>query len=509
VNNKSALINLRRMAALVLVGSTLLAACDSGSPTPTTAPAAQATATTGGTTGEATATTGGTTGEATATTGGTTAGETPTESGAMAGETPTSGGSTEAGGGPKLNKDVSGEVEMWHFWSSPLRRNAIRRVVNICQAELPNVKVTEVAKPFGDIWTANTAAVAAGSGMPDVIVADRPKLPQDAANGIYTDLQDMATRDGITGEEFWPFTWQQTLYQDHTYGLPYETDVRVLFYNKNAFKDAGLDPESPPKTWDELMAAADKLDKKNDDGTYKQIGFFPLFGNVDPQIWGYTNDVDWVTEDQEIKIDDPKAEETLNWAKSWVDRYGGWQTVQTFRAGFQSAPNDAFMSGKVAMIADVNGYASQLNFYNPRYTGNDGQAARLDWGVSDLPYKTDKGSWSGGFALSIPKGADGADAAWEFIKCASGEKGAASWSRDTYAMSANKKAANDPALLGDPAWKFFLQAMEYSTGGVFLEKYPNWSEQLAQRYEKVWTGEMTSKQALEEAQAAVEAEVNK
>jgi multiple sugar transport system substrate-binding protein len=381
-------------------------------------------------------------------------------------------------------------------------------VINICQAELPNIKVTEVAKPFGDIWTANTAAVAAGSGMPDVIVADRPKLPQDAANNIYTDLQEMATRDGITGQEFWPFTWQQTLYQGDTYGLPFETDVRVMFYNKNAFTDAGLDPNNPPKTWDELRAAADKLDKKTPDGTYSQIAFFPLIGNVDPQIWGYTNDVDWVTEDQQLKIDDPKAVETLNWVKKWVDRYGGWEAIQAFRATFQSPPNDAFMSGKVAMMVDVNGYASQLNFYNPKYTGADGKSNRLDWAVSDMPYNTSPGSWSGGFALSIPKGADGADAAWEFMKCASGPQGAASWSRDTYAMSANIEGAHDPALLGDPVWQFFLKAMDYSTGGVFLEKYPNWSEQLSQRYEKVWTGELTAEQALKEAQDAVQAQMN-
>jgi multiple sugar transport system substrate-binding protein len=484
-------MNLRRMAALVLVGSTLLAACDSGTPaaTPTTAPVeATATVAAPATTAPETA--------ATATTGET------------AGATATSGGTTEAGAGPKLNKDVSGDIEMWHFWSSPVRRNAIRRVINICQAELPNIKVTEVAKPFGDIWTANTAAVAAGSGMPDVIVADRPKLPQDAANNIYTDLQEMATRDGITGQEFWPFTWQQTLYQGDTYGLPFETDVRVMFYNKNAFTDAGLDPNNPPKTWDELMAAADKLDKKNPDGTYSQIAFFPLIGNVDPQIWGYTNDVDWVTEDQQLKIDDPKAVETLNWVKKWVDRYGGWEAIQAFRATFQSPPNDAFMSGKVAMMVDVNGYASQLNFYNPKYTGADGKSNRLDWAVSDMPYNTSPGSWSGGFALSIPKGADGADAAWEFMKCASGPQGAASWSRDTYAMSANIEGAHDPALLGDPVWQFFLKAMDYSTGGVFLEKYPNWSEQLSQRYEKVWTGELTAEQALKEAQDAVQAQMN-
>jgi hypothetical protein len=54
----------------------------------------------------------------------------------------------------------------------------------------------------------------------------------------------------------------------------------------------------------------------------------------------------------------------------------------------------------VPMIVDVNGYASQLNFYNPQYTGKDGEASRLDWGVSDMPYRTKQASWSGGFDLS-------------------------------------------------------------------------------------------------------------
>jgi len=117
---------------------------------------------------------------------------------------------------PKLNKDVSGTLEFWHFWGSPVRRSAIRRVIAECSVQLPNIKVNETFKPFGDIWTANTAAVAAGSGMPDVIVEDRPKLPQAAANGIETDLQDRATRDNVVRDQFWPFTWDQSLYNGHT-----------------------------------------------------------------------------------------------------------------------------------------------------------------------------------------------------------------------------------------------------------------------------------------------------
>ena len=244
---------LRRLSALLLVASFVLTACDMGNPTPvpataTTAPAAAATNTTAPAAAEATNTTAPAAAEATNTT-------------APAAAATSTGEPAATGTGPKLNKDVSGTVEFWHFWSSPVRRAAIRRVVAECAVDLPNIKVNETAKPFGDIWTANIAAVAAGSGMPDVIVEDRPKLPQAAENQIETDLQEWADRDNVVRDQFWPFTWDQTLYQDHTYGIPFETDVRVLYWNKNAFTEVGLDPATPPKTWDELMTYADKLDK--------------------------------------------------------------------------------------------------------------------------------------------------------------------------------------------------------------------------------------------------------
>jgi multiple sugar transport system substrate-binding protein len=411
------------------------------------------------------------------------------------------------GNGPKLNKDLSGTVNFWHFWGSPVRRNAIRRVIAICNQQLPNIKVNETFKPFGDIWTANIAAVAAGSGMPDVIVEDRPQIPQRARDQVDESLQELAARDGIDGSTFWPFTWQQTLYENQTYGIPYETDVRVLFWNKNAFKEVGLDPEKPPTTWAEVEQYADKLDKKNEDGTYARIGFHPLI-KAGTETFGYTNGVEWInSEDPKPQVNTPEAVETVEWVKKWVDRYGGWQNFQKFRGGFAAPPQDEFMSGKVAMITDINGYTSQLDFYRPRVPAADGKMENLDWGVSYIPYNKERGSTSGGFALSIPRGAPNKDAAWEFIKCATGPEAQASWARDTYAMPANQAAAKDPVLLADPRWQFFVEAMNHTSGGTYLAQYPNWKEQLEQRYEKVWTGELDAKTALDEAQQAIEAQM--
>jgi multiple sugar transport system substrate-binding protein len=405
-----------------------------------------------------------------------------------------------------LNPEVSGEVEFWHFWGSPVRRNAIRRVVAICEAELPNINVTEVFKPWGDIWTANIAAVAARSGMPGVIVSDRLQLPREAADGIYENLGTFAERDGVNPDAFWSFAWEQTLYDGDTYGLPFETDVRVLFYNRNLLEEAGLDPENPPRTWEELWEAADLLDVQNPDGTFSRITFNPLHGNVGPDLWAMTAGHDWVQDGTPV-VDDPVVAETLEWIKRWVDRYGGWAELQRFMAQYGAPPNDPFMAGGVVMRVDVAGYNSVLTFYRPQTTLADGSTTFMDWGAALIPYHTEPATWSGGFALSIPSGAPNADAAWEFIKCASSRPGQISWARDTYAIPTQVAAARDPVLMADPNWQFFIESMEYGRHTTFVPEYSNWNEQLNQRYERIWTGELSIEQALQDAQQAIESTI--
>jgi multiple sugar transport system substrate-binding protein len=417
----------------------------------------------------------------------------------------------QEGQGPRLNPEVSGNVEVWHFWASPVRRNALLRVIAYCESQLPNINVVETVKPFGDLWTANIAAVAAGSGMPGVIVSDRPTLPRDAADGVYENLQAWADRDNVTRDQFYGWAWDQSLYEGDTYGIPHETDVSVLFYNKTLFAQAGLDPNNPPRTWSEVEEAADALDVQNADGTYSRIGFFPLW-NRGMDVWQYTNDAEMVLADGTIQINNPNMIETAEWVRSWVDRYGGWEALQAFNASYnQAAPNDNFMSSRVAMRVDIFGYNSFLEFYRPFVELDDGTRPRMEWGISLIPHADDAspGTWSGGFSMSIPSGAPDQEAAWEFIKCATGPEGQASWARDTQAQPTNIAAAQDPVLSGHPLWGIVDEALATSTGGTYLPEYPNYNEQLNQRWELVWLGQLSAEEALSQAQEAVRQQVGR
>ena len=409
-----------------------------------------------------------------------------------------------------LNTEVSGNVEFWHFWGSPVRRTAIRRVVAICEQELPNIKVQEVFKPWGDIWTANIAAVAAGSGMPDVIVADRGQLPREAEANIYQSLQPYMDQDNFDPSGFWDFTWEQTLENGESYGIPFETDIRVTFYNRNLVEEAGLDPESPPQTWEEWWAVADELDVKNDDGTFERITLDVLGGNGTPGIWYLLNDADLIR-DGEVTVNTPEAAETLTWLKKWIDRYGGFDAYTRFRSKYSAPPNEIFMAGGTVAKVDVAGYNSILTFYRPRVQLEDGETVDLNWGTSLPPYDEGAGpaSASGGFALTIPAGAENPEAAWEFMKCVSSIPSQVSWARDTAAIPTTVAAAEDPQLMADPNWQFFVDAMEVVQVYPFIEAYPNWEQELNNRYEAVWQGEMTPEEMLSEAQTAIDAEIAK
>ena len=85
-------------------------------------------------------------------------------------------------------------------------------------------------------------------------------MAQWAASGAIIPLDDYIKASGVTRDGFFPGAWDSSVWQGKTWGIPLNNDVwEELYYNKDMFKAAGLDPEKPPMTWDELLADAEKL----------------------------------------------------------------------------------------------------------------------------------------------------------------------------------------------------------------------------------------------------------
>ncbi len=345
------------------------------------------------------------------------------------------------------------ELEFWTFWGSETRRPIIEGIVANFNESQDRIHVTHVFNPWGDIWTKSLAAIAAGN-PPDVVVTDINSVSHRAARNQATNLAPYVDAD--MADDYFDELWRVVLYEGDPYALPFTTDTRFLFYNKDHFAEVGLDPEQPPTTWAELEEFAQKLDVIHGNRV-ERIGFYPLFGNFGASTWLINGDngVSWLDENNEPAINTPHKVETLEWINTWTERLGR-HNVQAFQAEFGSQAADPFISGKVSMITTTGTFYTQLRDF--------GQG--MNFGVAPVPERepgSGHWSWGGGFVLEIPYGAKNPEAAYEFVKYATGPVAQQDWAVlnfDNVANIEGSLGAAQDARLSEEAQEVYAMAVE-------------------------------------------------
>lgn len=385
-------------------------------------------------------------------------------------------------------------VTFWSFWGSETRRPVIDHIINEFNASQNEIQVKHVYLPWGDIWTKNLASIAAGNPA-DVIINDIASVELRASKKQNTNLTAYLEKDPIE-DRFYPNLWEDVLYEGEAYALPFNTDTRMLYYNKQAFREAGLDPEQPPATWEELESYAIQLDIK-EGNTYEQVGFHPLWGDFGVDNWlfngdegrGYFDDAGNPLIHTQHKID------TLEWLKSWDDRLGK-KTVDTLKAEFGSKQSDPFLSGKVAMLIQQGNFATQIRDY--------GQG--MDIGVAPIPERTEgSGHWSGGggFVVEIPHGAKHPDEAWEFIKFLTDKQSQLYWAEKNFDNVANIEASEDPSLQQDPIYAASVTNLEVTKRFRAPLLLPDYKDMITSQLDQALLGMLPADQALANAEEDV------
>ena len=79
----------------------------------------------------------------------------------------------------------------------------------------------------------------AGGNPPALHNADRFTVPQFAHQGFFTNVAENAKAAGVTADQYFDFAWQEASYKDGLYALPFDTDTRAYWYNKDIMKEAG------------------------------------------------------------------------------------------------------------------------------------------------------------------------------------------------------------------------------------------------------------------------------
>ena len=137
----------------------------------------------------------------------------------------------------------------------------IKKMVDDFNKATPNVKVTMNVYQWADFFQKVPAAVASGNG-PDVGAMHVDDIPTNAARNIIVPIDDVAAALKLSESDFSPIVWQGGVYKGKRYGIPLDTHSLGMYYNKAVLQKAGLDPDKPPQTVDDYLAALEQLKGK-------------------------------------------------------------------------------------------------------------------------------------------------------------------------------------------------------------------------------------------------------
>jgi multiple sugar transport system substrate-binding protein len=294
-----------------------------------------------------------------------------------------------------------------------------------------------------------------GGDSPDVAVSwESANVGQFCAPGGFEDLGPLLERDGVDMANFAEATLYYTQFNGVRCALPLLADAYGLYYNKDLFEEAGID--GPPQTITELTEAAQKLTKRNEDGSLAVVGLDPLFGfyQFTPSRIATMFGADWVDEDGKSSLStDPAWTEALTWQKELVDWYGYDDLVEfNAGAGDEFSASNAFQDGRLAMNIDGE--------WRTAFIGRE--APDLPYGTAPVPVADAEPDLYGsgyinGTIVGIPGNAANKEQAWELVKYLTTDDAAlAKLSNGLRNVPSTKTSAGSPDLVPDENFATFL-----------------------------------------------------
>ena len=295
-----------------------------------------------------------------------------------------------------------------------------------------------------------------------------------------------------TFDDFFEQALAPTVFDGDVYGIPFALSVPVVFYHSELFSEAGLDPDNPPQTLEELFDAWDKLIVKDENGNVTQyaqaIGVRSTVAMIPAFMWLYG--ADYIDADGNVVINSPEAVECMTMLQEAFAK--GVSPV-----GLTGQEADNLFSAGVASIE-----------WNGPWAYNGFVDAGIDVGVCELPSGVDgrKATIGGDSVLVINKDSKVADAAWAFIEYWNSPDTQRQWSSGTGAPPTRMDMSDDEELLSaNPNIAVFLAASEnariFMAGQTLASRFD--TEALVPLYESIARGMATPEEALATAEATM------
>lgn len=322
-------------------------------------------------------------------------------------------------------------VNYWEKWTG-FEGEAMQAIVDDFNASQTNIFVKKLT--ISNIERKMMLATAGGN-PPDVVGLWSHYVPVYAEKGALTALDKKLADAGITRDDYVSIFWDACMHKGFVWALPSTPATTALHWNKKMFRDAGLDPDRPPQSLDELDRMGEQLTvvEVERQGEKKRIRFTELtpkereeyafdivtlgYTPSEPgwwnPLWGYWFGAELVggEDDRVITANSPEMIETYTWFQSYTKKYG-LDNLRQFGAAFGnfSSPQNPFLAGQVAMVIQGVWMYNFIDKYSPN----------MEWSAAPFPSKYPEKYPNTTLAecdcLVIPKGARHTDEAFEFIK---------------------------------------------------------------------------------------------
>ena len=351
------------------------------------------------------------------------------------------------------------------------------------------------------------------SGDPPDVVSQFVPVVRWASRMALRPLDDFIAATDFDTTRFFPALWEEVTWQGRPFALPVNTASYAFFYNKDLFRQAGLDADSAPAKWADVRRISRQLLTRDADGSIVRAGFLPAFSGAHQGILGnmsvasliaWQRGVEYVRRGGEaVAMHVPEVMDGFEWT---VDFYRDYDlaAVQAFIGGLGTGEQHGFLTGKLAMVVLDMSFLDLLARYRPD----------MDFGVTEIPsFEGDPTvSMAGSWWLGMPRGVRHPEAAWAFMQFSVQKETQLEEiaSRDDPLFPANMQAAYDSSFIAEPLVEVFVRQMDFAHSptvvplahGVFWREFYG-------ALERSVHGEQTPEAALKQAEATVQSALDR
>jgi len=415
--------------------------------------------------------------------------------------------STEPSQEPSPSPDKPVKVVWWHSMGGELG-TAVDHLVAEFNASRQDIQVEAIFQGSYDESLSKMKASMGTDAGPAIVqvyeIGSRFMIDTKA----ITPMQTFIDAEGFDLSQLEENILGYYTFNDQLYSMPFNTSNPILYYNKTMFKDAGLDPESPPTTFEEVTAAAEKLTKKGTYGaSFALYAWFmeQFFANQGAEYVDNGNGRDDVSTTSLLASE--AGVKTMTWWKEMIDK------GVSLNLGRKTADTkQAFIAGQVGMTLDSTAGLRGIV---------DGVGSKFEVGTAFLPKPANSengGVIVGGASLYILNNRTEAEqkGAWEFIKFLASPEQQAYWSVNSGYFPITK-SAYDQELVKENMKKFpqFQTAVDQlhqtklnnATKGAVIGVFPEARQIVEQAMEEVVNGAKSPEDALKAAQDEITSKI--